>query len=560
MRAAERLRFLAREPWIVLAPLVVAQWIAVAVFTTFVNHNGWLFYQGGDQSWFYTAASSLARGRIPEAIVGWAWPLALVPLAELRGPNFLSAVPAIVGAQFLLLLPLGVLCAYGIAARIGGRLLGYWAAAWWVAVPYAVVPLFVHRYHDTYVEQTLPQGFGLTGMADFPSMIAVFASAYFAVRAVDSDDDVDAIAAGLLAGLAFGIKPANALFAAAPLAALAVARRWRVGAVFAGALLPGLLVLAVWKYRGGQASSIEAEAVRLAAGPTLAAEPAPLADRFGEFLPLDREHLNDHFTLFREFFWSARLLEFLPLAGAVAVARRSVPIAVLLATWLGAYFVVKGSAPAATVESGSFWRLLMPAWPAYFVLAAALPLLVPRFGARLAAAVPPPAASTQRRRLALVVVAALAFAAPAAAFAVLPDDDTRTNMRIEARSLLLPVDDRIRLTASSLPDGGIDLRWSHPSHGGARSFYVVLRSAAFYPDPVVGIPLRLGVRCVSRDGPDTCVFVMPEHDRTRRRSFVDRPGPGRWAYRVAISANWIDDQDEGDMLVISPPLEVVVVR
>ena len=65
MQAAERLRTLARsEPWIVLAPLVVAQWVVLAVFAFTVQRNGWLFYQGGDQTWFYTSAWELAHGRI----------------------------------------------------------------------------------------------------------------------------------------------------------------------------------------------------------------------------------------------------------------------------------------------------------------------------------------------------------------------------------------------------------------------------------------------------------------------------------------------------------------
>ena len=50
-------------------------------------------------------------------------------------------------------------------------------------------------------------------------------------------------------------------------------------------------------------------------------------------------------------------LQFLPLAGALAVARRSVPAAGLFLTWLLGYVVVKGAADVATVESGSFWRL-----------------------------------------------------------------------------------------------------------------------------------------------------------------------------------------------------------
>ena len=69
----------------------------------------------------------------------------------------------------------------------------------------------------------------------------------------------------------------------------------------------------------------------------------------------------DNMSGLREYFWSARLLQWAPLAGTVAVARRSLPAAGLLAGWLFAFVLVKGSAPVATVDSGSFFRLLMPA-------------------------------------------------------------------------------------------------------------------------------------------------------------------------------------------------------
>ena len=80
-------------------------------------------------------------------------------------------------AQVLVLGPIALLCVYGIAARIGGRLLGYWASLLWVIAPFAAIPLFVDRYHERWIEQFLPQALGLTAMADFPSMVIVLAAA-----------------------------------------------------------------------------------------------------------------------------------------------------------------------------------------------------------------------------------------------------------------------------------------------------------------------------------------------------------------------------------------------
>ena len=120
MRVAERLSLARHEPWIVLAPLAAAQWAVLAAFALTVRRNGWLFYQGGDQTWFYTSAWELAHGRIPETLVGYLWPFLLAPLALLAGPNFLDGLPVIILAQVLVLAPLAVFCAYWVAARVGG--------------------------------------------------------------------------------------------------------------------------------------------------------------------------------------------------------------------------------------------------------------------------------------------------------------------------------------------------------------------------------------------------------------------------------------------------------
>lgn len=87
----------------------------------------------------------------------------------------------------------------------------------------------------------------------------------------------------------------------------------------------------------------------------------------------------------REYFWSQRLLQWLPLAGVIAVARRSVPLALALAAWLGGYVVLRWAHPGAGYEDGEVFRELLPALPAYVLLVSALPLLVPTLAARLGA-------------------------------------------------------------------------------------------------------------------------------------------------------------------------------
>lgn len=98
---------------------------------------------------------------------------------------------------------------------------------------------------------------------------------------------------------------------------------------------------------------------------------------------LSLEVLQANLASLREYFFSQRLLLWLPLAGVIAVARRSVPLALALGGWLGGYVIFRAASSSATFENGEFFRLLLPALPAYVLLAAALPLLVPTLAARL---------------------------------------------------------------------------------------------------------------------------------------------------------------------------------
>jgi hypothetical protein len=556
MRVAERLGALRREPWFVLALLVVVQWLAVAIFALTVQRNGWLFYQGGDQTWFYTSAWVLAHGHIPETLVGYAWAFVQAPLAAVAGPDFLDSVPALVFVQFLILLPLALVGVYAIAARIGGRALAWWAAALWIALPYLAIPFFVQRYHERYVEQVLPQVLGLTGLGDFPSMVAVVWSAYFAIRALDTHVPVDAVVAGLLAGFAIGIKPSNGLFVFAPLAALAVTRHWRATVGFGLALVPALLTLTLWKYRGSGISLLANEPLRLASG-VLADQYSPpsFLERVRQYVPLDREQLNGQFLGFREFLWSARVLEFGAVAGAIAVARRSWPKALFLGVWLGAFFLVKGSSPAVTVESGSFWRLLLPAFPAYFLLLASIPLLVPVAGRQLAEGFPSLTRSYSWRHPAVVGLAALAAVVPLLVVAVLPSQKQAVATTVPLRSLFLPIDATWQASVEGV-EGGLQLRWPASRARGGDVFYVLYRSPVSYRFESNDKLVDQGLMCTPATGATHCSLEMDEVARGRDTVAIDRPGPGSWTYRVGVAANWLDDPEQGDVFVVSGPRNV----
>ena len=294
-------------------------------------------------------------------------------------------MPPIVLFQVLVLGPIAVLCVYEIAAHIGGRLLGYWASLLWVVAPFAVIPLFVDRYHEKWVEQFVPQALGLTAMPDFPSMVLALVAGVLVVRSLGEARMTEALLAGLVAGAAGGLKPPNYLFAVGAVLAYLVARRWRAGALFLVALAPSVLVLAYWKDKGlGYLPAVAPAEVRVAASAALSVD----LDRY---LELDLEHWRQQMNYMREFFWSARVAQWAPIAGLLAVLRvRRGAIAALLAGWLGAFLLVKGFSPRADIQANTFWRLLMPAWPAYLLLFAAIPLLVPTFARRLGGRLEPP--------------------------------------------------------------------------------------------------------------------------------------------------------------------------
>src|SRR5205807_2115226 len=163
------------------------------------------------------------------------------PVALVAGSNFFSALPALIVLQTVVLMPVALFCVYGIAARIGGRLLGYLAAALWVLGPYAAIPLWDHRYHPKYVEQFLPQA-------------------------------------------------------------------------------PALAALALWKLKGlGHLPFLTPAPKALAAGAgAFGAGDLPLGLVVNRYFHFDWWRMHRNYLELREFFWSTRLLQWLPLAGFLA--------------------------------------------------------------------------------------------------------------------------------------------------------------------------------------------------------------------------------------------------
>ena len=400
---------LTRHVVVALGAIVAAQVAATVALFFSINRNGWLTYQGGDQIWLVTSGWLLGHGTIGYGLTSHGWPLLLAPLTWITGSSSVDLLPLTTILQVCVLGPIATLAVYDIGARLAGRLAGLWCAAAFVAAPFAAIPYFIQRYHDSWVDQFLPQAVGLTQQADFPSVVAVLVAAALTVRALQAGAQREALLAGTFAGVALALKPSNALFLGGPLLAFLLARRFGHILLFAVALAPALVALTIWKSRGlGEIPLFAQGEVRLAAG---LGDPvaASVTSWFDRTVHLNFDTWKQNMSNLREFTWSARVVQFLPLAGAIAVARRSVPAAGFFLAWLLGYVVVKGAASVATVESGSYWRLVMPALPAFVLLTAAIPLLVPTLVDRAGDRLAPLPGRRPNRRVTAIVVSVLAL-------------------------------------------------------------------------------------------------------------------------------------------------------
>jgi hypothetical protein len=525
----------------VLGALLVAQWLALLALALTVRHNGWLYYAGGDQLWHYSGAYLLAHGHLPPTFVGYGWSIVLLPLAWLAGPNLVSALPGIVLANTLVLLPIALLCVYGIASRLAGRLFGYFAATVWIALPYLGILFVEPGYHQKYTELTLPQLLGLTSVPDFPATVALLVAAYLCLRAAETTGWHAAAAAGLACGYSLAIKPSNAIFLFAP-AIFLLASRWSALPIFAAGLAPAVLTLALWKFRGlGQLAAAPAEPIRLAAGP-LDLIHRIYSPKLGSWA-----HLGQVLDSLREHFWIARVLEWLPIAGCIGLLARSRRGFLLIGSWFIPFFLIKGTYFAASVEDASFFRLMMPAFPAYALLAAATVLLVPRTRAQPERHSP----SLTGRRLTLAVGAAAAvFAAvPLGIIAATPPLHDGGTKAVREAASLVPVSTRL-VPDATVVGKSVRLTWHQNSARGAAVFYRILRAG----------PHGGGMACAGtpRNASNDCRLFMDAVGATRVTTYADKPGPGTWTYRIGASANWLDDYAYGDVYVTSPPVTVTV--
>jgi hypothetical protein len=296
----------------VVLPLVAFQWLLVGILALRAGHDGW------------TYDPSLHA----------------------------SALPAIVLAQVLLLLPLLVVLVHSLALRIAGRAFAAWAALVWVLLPFAGV-LYANRgFRTTYVRSFLVHLAGLTPDPALPAL-AAFAGAVLLALRTDRWGTRAAAGAAVLSVAGAAFAPRAALVAAAPILALLLRKRPRqAGAVAAAVALLLGVTAATGRFDGGVAVFSLHTALESVAG-------------------------------LKEIFWSGRVLEWATIGGALALlrGRRDAGAAIALASVLG-WLSVSGSHARAQEWGVALFAAALPVWFAVSLGVASLPLLLPRGEAR----------------------------------------------------------------------------------------------------------------------------------------------------------------------------------
>jgi hypothetical protein len=345
------------------ATLVGLQWAVTAWVASTAPRAGRVYGDPVETARLHAAARAIVDGQLPHDGGGFLWPLLTAPFAA-AGTSPSAGLGALILLQVLVLAPLALLAVVGAATRLGGRALGALGGAVWIGLPLLVYHESDYRYRPALLHDVLPTLFGLSDSTAFPTLVALAVGGYFAVRALDSRELRDAVLTG--AAVSVAIAFSGAALAALPgfLAAFALLRRPRLVGAAAAAMVPGLVAFGLWHAHAPNAE-------------------APV-------LQFDLTQFHGNVMGFREYFWSFRVVEWLPIAGTIAVCRRSLAAGLAFGGWFWLTALLRGSVvntfftPDSLHPSGQFIVLLLPAFPALVVLTASLPLLVPRLPARLA--------------------------------------------------------------------------------------------------------------------------------------------------------------------------------
>jgi hypothetical protein len=526
------------RPAPLLAALIAAQLGVVAWLALGTPHNGWVWYSGGDATEYWTSQWAVAHGLIPQAVVGWGLPIFLGWVPLVAGPSLLNGLPVVILVNVFILSPLALILVWALADRLYGRLYAWATATLWVVGPLLAVWAFAPRFRPSFEQYLLaPHWAGLTNMADFPSVVAVLATAWATVRAVQNGRFGSALGAGVVGGILIGIKPANGYFLPAVIVLLVAWRRPRVALGWAIGILPAVLTLAIWKARGlGTIPILSSYAPRYEAGGSM---PNLSTNRY---LSLDWHHLSVEWAELGEVFWDLRLLQFLVIAGAIGALRRNVRTGLFLGVWFMAYAFLKGMSAQADVSTTSYFRLTLPGLAALAFLGPAIAFLWP--GTRtFRTAIQPESWSIRLRSPAAVAAAFVALVPIAVVLLEQPASTIRFGRLIPAHTDA-PIS-RALTPQVTKAGGAVRLSWRPTSRpGSTRVTYAIFRTTG---NDGCSLPPT---------GSRQCIITAPVLTSTAETTITDRPGRGHFWYRVAAVADYQAIPTSTDIMLLGPAVSV----
>ena len=524
----------------VLVALQVGQafWFA---FST--PHNGWFWYSGGDATSYWTEQWAIGHLQIPQAVVGYGLPVYYAWIPLVAGPSLLTGAAVIVLFQMIVLVPLALVLFWAVADQLFGRVYAWCAAALWVVGPLLLLAGFVEKYHWVFDQLFLvPHWFGLTNMADLPSLVAVLGCMLFALRAVDNSSPTDALLAGLVGGLALGLKPSNGFFVPAIAVLVLGARQWRNAVLMAAAAVPALLTLAIWKTRGLGVLPVKSSYTET----HLAAGAHPLAFSSSRYLPLDWHHLSKELVNLHEVFWSIRFLEFLIVAGAFGVIRKAPLKGLFVVVWFAGYCIVKAASSGADFPSATYYRLAEPGLPAFILLVAGVAFCLPGLGRRAAQLRRAPSAAAGIDWRIVAPAAAVLAAIPLLLVVVARNPSTMHIARDENVVQEAPLTRTLGVSAHRKADGSTTVSWHAPKTGSTRPWY------AIYYSPTKNSVVRNDNGCSVPDHGALECFLNTALvlGYTQSTTFTDPQSPSNRWYRVAVLASYQKTQP-GDLMLVS---------
>ncbi len=237
---------------------LVMAWLLLNDVPKLLDHNGWYFHTGGDQSFYFALAQSIAAGTpaaAPSTAGGAGLPLLMAALLRLTGgTTYFDILPYLVILNGFVLGSASIWVIGQLAYLFtGSRIQGLLTAGALLVSPYLLwLAFFLHPQGDVLQSPHVPRQMWMNGITDSPSLFLVMFGALLMMYGVNSARGTRLwilCLAGAWFGLSASIRIHTLPMSAVAIAALAWRRQWRdlvfVSAGFLAGFLPQLIYNAV---------------------------------------------------------------------------------------------------------------------------------------------------------------------------------------------------------------------------------------------------------------------------------------------------------------------------